>query len=146
MKAVYRELRLKQLVATLDKFSAAKHTTKPTRGWLRAVREALGLSQQAVANATKVKRQTLLKFENAEAEDRITLRNLRRVAEAMDCELVYAIVPKFGSIRDLAESRARVEATERVRRAEHTMALEDQASGNVEELIDEETKRIVEKL
>ena len=142
MKPEYRELRLKQLAAILDKFTNAKQTARPARGWLRAVREALGVSQQEVATAAKVKRQSIMGFEKAEAGDRITLRNLRRVADAMGCELVYAIVPKSGSIQELAEQRTRSEATKRVLSVEHTMALEDQASGGVKELIDKETKRM----
>ena len=63
----------------------------------------------------------------------------------MDCELVYAIVPKSGSIVELAERRARAEAAKRVLSVEHTMALENQASGGVKELIDKETKRITKK-
>jgi hypothetical protein len=89
--------------------------------------------------------QNIAAFEKAESSDRITLQNLRRVAEAMGCELVYAIVPKSGSIQELAESRARAEATKRVLSVRRTMVLEDQASGDVNELIDKETKRILKK-
>ncbi len=142
MRSEYRELRLKQLAATLDEFTNAKQIVRPARGWLRAVREALGVSQQQVASAAKVKRQSIIGFEKAEASDRITLRNLRRVADAMGCELIYAIVPKSGSIQELAEQRTRSEATKRVLSVEQTMALEDQASGGVKELIDKETKRM----
>jgi predicted DNA-binding mobile mystery protein A len=106
MKSEYRDLRLRQLAATLDRFRDVKQTPRPMRGWLRAVREALGTPQQQVASAAKVKWQTLNKFEKAEADDRITPRNLRRVADAMGCELVYAMVPKSGSIQEVAEARA----------------------------------------
>jgi predicted DNA-binding mobile mystery protein A len=141
MKPQFRELRLKQLAAILDKFPDLKYEPRPARGWLRAIREALGVSQQEVATAAKVKRQSLIGFEKAEAGDRITLRNLRRVADAMGCQLVYAIIPKSGSIQELAEQRARAEATERVLSVERTMALEDQAPGGVKELIDKEIKQ-----
>jgi len=67
------------------------------------------------------------------------------VAEALGCELVYAIVPKSGTIQELAEQRTRNETTKRVLAVEHTMALEDQAPGGVKALIDEETKRITRK-
>lgn len=145
MKLEYRELRLKQLATALSTFVDAKQTPRPRGGWLRAVRQALGVSQLTVAAAMHVKQQSIVSFEKSEAEDRITLQNLRRVAEAMGCELVYAIVPKSGSIQELAESRARAEATKRVLSVRRTMALEDQASGDVKELIDEETKRISTK-
>jgi predicted DNA-binding mobile mystery protein A len=145
MKTEYRNLRLKQLAMTLGAFDDAKQIPRPRGGWLRAVREALGIPQSNVAKAIHVKQQSIASFEKAEAADRITLSNLRRIAEAMGCELVYAIVPKSGSIQELAEQRARSEATKRVLSVQHTMALEDQAPGGVEELIDEETKRINNK-
>ena len=145
MKIEYRDLRLKQLTAALSTFDNAKQTPRPRGGWLRAVREALRVSQLTVAKLMHVKQQSIVSFEKAEAEDRITLRNLRRVAEAMGCELVYAVVPKSGTIQELAEQRVRSDATKRVLSVEHTMALEDQAAGGVEELIDEETKRTAKK-
>jgi predicted DNA-binding mobile mystery protein A len=143
MKPEYRDLRLKQLTTVLAAFDKAKQTPRPQRGWLHAVRQALGMSRQQAAESIRVTQQSITDFERAEANDRITLRSLRRVAEAMGCELVYAIVPKSGTIVDLAEKRARDEASKRVRSVEHTMALEDQASGNVDEAIAEETKRIL---
>jgi predicted DNA-binding mobile mystery protein A len=117
---------------------------------LRAIRQALGLSLDEVASNLETNRQSVLKFEKAEAMDRITLRSLKRVAEAMSCELVYAIVPKKGSIVDLAQNdgiskRTRDEITNRVHSVEHTMALEDQATGNAEQAIADETKRILRK-
>ena len=141
MNREYRALRLKQLAVALDRLEALKQTPRPSRGWLRAVREALGISQRHLAGKMKVTQQAVKKFETAEANDRITLGNLRRIAEAMGCELVYAIVPRSGTITELAEQRARVEATKRVLSVEQTMALEDQAVGGVEKKIAEETKR-----
>jgi hypothetical protein len=67
------------------------------------------------------------------------------VAAAMDCELVYAIVPKSGTITELAERGARAQAAEDVLDVENSMALENQATGNVKELIEKETKRRLKK-
>jgi len=59
--------------------------------------------------------------------------------------LVYALMPKSGTIQYLAEQGARTEAAENVRAVEHSMALEDQAVGGIEDKIEEETKRILQK-
>lgn len=67
---------------------------RPAAGWLRTMREALGLSLADVARRLKVTPPAVRSFEQAEAEDRITLASLRRAAAAMDCELVYAFVPR----------------------------------------------------
>ena len=82
-------------------------------------------------------------LEKSEAEFTITLGRLRDVANALGCQLVYALVPKNGSIQDLAERQARTKVAENVRAVEHTMALEDQAVGGVDEKIEEQTKRIL---
>jgi predicted DNA-binding mobile mystery protein A len=142
MKTEYRDLRVRQLDESLAALATAKTVMRPVYGWLRAIREALGLTLERVAVRAKTSKQHIRKLEKAEANDRITLRSLRRVADAMDCELVYAIVPKSGTIQDLAERRLRDEATERVKAVEHTMALEDQATGNLDEKIKDEVKRI----
>jgi predicted DNA-binding mobile mystery protein A len=89
--------------------------------------------------------QTVAAFEKSEAADRITLQTLRRYAEALNCELVYAIVPKNGSLQQLAEARARLEAERDVRAVEHTMALEDQATRGIPDKIERETKRRMKK-
>jgi predicted DNA-binding mobile mystery protein A len=136
-------MRLRQLSSSLTPFELARSQTRPARGWLRAVREALGITLDHVGKSAEVTRQRIQKYENAEAEDRITLATLRRVAKAMDCELVYAIVPKSGSLIELAEKQARDQATKRVLAVEHTMALEDQAAGNIEQAINDETQRIL---
>jgi len=84
-------------------------------------------------------------LEKSEAEFTITLGRLRDVAHALGCQLVYAFVPKSGSIQDLAEQQARAKAAENVRAVEHTMALEDQAVGGVDEKIEEQTKRVLKR-
>jgi hypothetical protein len=58
---------------------------------------------------------------------------------------VYALVPKQGSVRDLAERRATEEATANVLAVEHTMALENQAAGGVTEKIQEEANRMLKR-
>jgi predicted DNA-binding mobile mystery protein A len=145
MKPAYREMRLNQMAAILTGFEKVKRLPRPQRGWLRAIREALGLKLQEVGRAAHVSHQQIVLFEKAEAENRITLASLRRIADAMDCELVYAIVPKSGTLTQLAERKARADATKRVLSVEHSMALEDQGVGRVKELIDSETRKITKR-
>jgi hypothetical protein len=84
-------------------------------------------------------------MEKGEAEDRITLKSLRAAANALDCDLVYALVPRADSMQELIESRVRSEVRERVLAIEHSMALENQAAGRIEEAIEEETQRLTGK-
>jgi predicted DNA-binding mobile mystery protein A len=115
MGSQFRDLQLQQMDALLAAWKAAHLGARPRSGWVRAIRESLGMSHAGVR-----------KLENAEASDAITLASLRKLAEALDCELQYALVPRTSlaqHVKDRAESVAR----ERLRPIAHSMALEDQA-------------------
>jgi XRE family transcriptional regulator, regulator of sulfur utilization len=141
MKPEYQKLRLRQLTHFFETFEAARNYPRPSYGWLRAVREALGLTLNQVGQNMHASRQRIKNFEDAERQDRITLASLRRVAEAMGCELVYAIVPKSGSFAELAERPTRERAARDVKSVLHTMALEGQKPENVGQLTEDEVQR-----
>ncbi len=146
MRDEFRNLRLKQLDRTLKPFrAAAAKNPRPQKGWLRAIREAPGISASEVARTLKTSRQLPVQLEKAEAEDRITLKSLRAAAQALGCELVYALVPKADTLQDLVEERARAQAKKHVLGVEHSMALEDQAVGRIDEAVEAETKRLLRK-
>jgi predicted DNA-binding mobile mystery protein A len=145
MRDEFRDLRLKQLDRTLEPFRAAQKVSRPRKGWLRAIREAVGISASDLARTLGTSRQLPLQLEKAEAEDRITLKSLRTAANALDCDLVYALVPKAGTMEDLIENRARAQARKQVLAVEHSMALEDQAVGRVDEAVEAETRRLSSK-
>jgi hypothetical protein len=86
----------------------------------------------------------VIQQEKAEWEDRITLKSLRKLARALDCELVYSIVP-LGNLVELANARARAKASANVLGVEHSMALENQAPGGLDEAIEAETLRLQRK-
>jgi predicted DNA-binding mobile mystery protein A len=143
MKSEFRNLRLSQLDRSLA--GVRNMPPRPSSGWIASVREALGLSLESVGRRLMTARQVIQRLEKYEASDRITLRNLRRVAEAMGCELVYAIVPKSGTFAELAEKPARDQALRDVESVVHTMALEDQKPQNAKQLIQDEAQRRLHK-
>jgi len=145
MKSEFRELRVDQIDRSLKAFAGTQAVSRPQRGWLRSVREALGISMREVARKMRKTPQTVASLEKSEAADRITLQTLRHYAEAMNCELVYAIVPKSASLKQLSEKLARQAVEKDVRAVEHTMALEDQSTGGVPDKIERETKRLLKK-
>jgi predicted DNA-binding mobile mystery protein A len=99
------------LVLATSRDRAVGTIVRPAAGWLRTLREALGLTLVDVARRLKITPPAVRSFEQAEAEDRITLASLRRTADAMGCELIYVLVPRTGSLASLAESeRARRQA------------------------------------
>jgi predicted DNA-binding mobile mystery protein A len=143
MTPEFRRLRSKQLERALQPFLVARELSRPQKGWIRAIREATGVTLREMGQRLGKVPSLALYLEMSEAEYHITLGSLRDAAEALGCELVYALVPKDGTIRELVEQRARAEAGENVRAVEHSMALEDQAVGGVDEKIEEQTKRIL---
>lgn len=143
MNRQFRTLRLSQLDRNL--VEARSLPPRPSGGWIGSVREALGLSLAQIGKRLSTSRQTVQEFERAEAEDRITLATLRRVAETMGCNLVYVLAPKSGSFAELAEQTAREDAAKDVRRVVHTMALEDQKPENTTQLIEGEAQRRLDR-
>lgn len=104
--------------------------TRPVHGWIRAIRQALGLSRATVSSRLKLSPQAIQSYEKAEQNDAITLASLRRAAGALDCELVIAFLPTKG--RTFAElAAAHDPARAHLRATEHSMALENQASGDL---------------
>jgi predicted DNA-binding mobile mystery protein A len=116
---------LKDLDHRYEALNIARHlATRPARGWLRAVREAIGLTQGEVASKLGVKRQSLAQFENAEEQGAISIASMRRAAEAMDCEFVCFVVPRdslAGSYGELAKIHD--PASQHLKATEHSMSL-----------------------
>ncbi|MCH9715160.1 MAG: mobile mystery protein A [Cyanobacteria bacterium] len=120
-----KELRLAQMDAVLQ--DAARHPLppRPPAGWLRAIREALGMTSGVLAERLGVTASGARKLEQAEAADAITLGTLRRVAEALECDLQYALVPRY-PLREMRRQQALQLAQQWQLRAGRTMALEAQ--------------------
>jgi len=112
--------------------------SKPVRGWIRAIREALGMTAEQLAKRLGVKQPSVVALEQSEAKGTIELATLRRVAEALDCTLVYALVPNK-PLEQTVRERARLFARRRFEPIAHSMALEDQKvqRKETEALIDE---------
>lgn len=119
-------LRLKQIDAALAQWRMAALPSRPATGWVRAIRDALGMSSAALARRLEVTGSAVRKLEEAEASDSITLATLRRAAQALDCELQYALVPRQ-PLQAMQADRALQVAREQVGVAARSMALEDQA-------------------
>lgn len=126
MKNQFRDLQLQQMDALLASWKAAQLSARPRSGWVRAIRESLGMSAAAFARRLGMTHAGVRKLESAEASDAITLASLRKLAEALDCELQYALVPRT-SLRQHVQDRAQAVAKERLSPISHSMALEQQA-------------------
>ncbi len=114
-----------QALQPIDRFRA------PPKGWVRALRDALGMTGAQLGARIGVRPQTIESIEKSEAAGTIQLNTLRRAAEALDCTLVYALVPN-SSLQAVVEARARKIAIRELQRVAHTMRLEAQGTENAD--------------
>lgn len=125
MSPELNQLRLEQLQASVSAYADLAKLQVPPRGWLKLIREALGLTERQQAQRLGISGATLHKSERSEADARITLAQLRKLADGLDCELVYALIPRR-PLTEVVQERARAIALDEVAGVAHTMSLEDQ--------------------
>lgn len=124
-----RELRLRQVEGELAKWRRAALPSPPSVGWIQTIREALGMTAAALAKRFAMTGPGLRGIEASEADERITLATLRKVADALDCDLRYALVPRQ-PLDDKLMARAKRVVAEQMGPVAHSMALEDQKVGD----------------
>jgi predicted DNA-binding mobile mystery protein A len=122
-------LTIKQLDRQLKEWQTLSNKYgKPRGGWIKTLREALSMSSMQLASRLTLSRARIVQLENAEANDAVTLRTLRETADALGCELIYALVPKGStSLEDIIKTQAEQIAKERVMSVAHSMSLESQS-------------------
>jgi len=131
MKAKRTLLILEQLESTLEKYSNLKSAQVPVKGWIRAIRKALGMSGKQFATRLGVTQPRVTVLERDEILGAVSLNTMRQAAEALDCSFVYAIVPHT-TLKDSVRKTAVALAKERLSRTSHTMMLEGQQLSNME--------------
>lgn len=107
-------------------FIKAGDIVVPPEGWICTTRKALGISAAQLARRLGVTRSHISNTERNELKGSVTLKTLKGMAEGMECQLVYAIVPKR-NVENILKARAREKAIVRIKEAQTHMALEDQA-------------------
>ena len=105
----------------------------PSRGWIRAVRLALGMSAAQLGKRLKMSQQAVAKLELNEQSGAIGLATLTKVAEALDCDVELRLVPRT-SLEETVRKQARLKAQNERNRIVHTMRLEAQEHGVVDAL------------
>jgi len=103
---------------------------RPQRGWIKAIREGLGMTSAQLATRMGIRQPSVAELEKSEAEKRVTLASLERVAEALDCRLVYMLVPNQ-PLSERLTKRADEMAEEQLAAVNQTMKLEKQSAANV---------------
>jgi predicted DNA-binding mobile mystery protein A len=127
VKAEQRKILVKALEVSVSDGPATAPVNTPTKGWLRAVRQALGLKQSQMAKKLGMRQQAYANIEAREQKGTVAIETLRRAAGALDCDMVYVLVPKKAVAPTFSELAAKYDSDLAMRKAtEHSMALEGQ--------------------
>ena len=143
MRAQDRATARRQLDKRLNLLRKKELFARPPRGWIKAIRESLGMTTRQFARRIGIVQSRAVDIEKAEVKGSITLDSLERAARALDCELVYVLVPR-NPLQTMVEERANRVAKRRLKQAAHSMALEDQSV--TEEDTEEQVKELARQL
>nr|WP_281501071.1 mobile mystery protein A [Cellulophaga sp. F20128] len=121
---------IEQLDQKLKPFLKTKMVLVPERGWIKTIRNTLNMTMAQLGTKLNITRQGVRKIEESEGNGTITLNALKEVATAIELKLVYALVPKDGTIDDLIQIKAEKLAQKIVLRTNQNMKLEDQGIGD----------------
>jgi len=120
---IYIRKTLDEKLAPLKSFIG---TTTPRKGWIRAIRNALGMQGKQLAERLNVVPSRISALEKSEWNGSITLKTLEQAAAALDCVLVYGIVPK-DDLETIVRDQAEKHVKRKMQKVSHTMSLEDQS-------------------
>ena len=143
MRPEDRSTARRQLDKRLSSMQNMELFMRPPRGWLKAIREALGMTTVQLGRRLGVVQSRVVAIEQAEAKGTITLNSLEKAAQALDCRLVYALMPRQ-PLEDIVEQRASLLAKSRLKSIGHTMTLEAQGVDATDE--SEQLKRLIRQL
>jgi predicted DNA-binding mobile mystery protein A len=144
---MFKQIIQDQYRSKIDQLIDFKKISRPKEGWIRTLRKALGMSSPQLAERLDVSKSQASQMERMEIEDRITLKQLRRVAEVLDCDLQYALVPRK-SIEEMIRDRAILKASRLVKKVDVQMKLEAQqlSSEMLQRNIEAEAERLLREM
>lgn len=119
-------LQIQQLNTKMLAYASLQKVAPPPTGWIKAIRNAIGMSMLQLGNRLSITKQSVQDIERREKDGSITIKALREAARALDMQLVYGFVPNDGSLELLIERKAKELATQIVMRTNNTMKLEAQ--------------------
>lgn len=114
-----------QLDETLQIFVKAASIARPVRGWIRAIRDALGMNMRQLAYRLGSSQSRIVKIEQDELSGALTIKTMEKIANQLDCVFVYGFAPR-SSLENTVRKQATCIAQERMNKVSHHMYLEAQ--------------------
>ena len=127
-----KKLIREQLDKKLSKLKPILSTPVPKDGWVKTIREALGMTTYDLANKTDVDQSRISRIEASEAKQEIKLSTLKKMADGLGVKFVYGFVPEDG-LEEIVQAQAMKIAKKRLNRIDHSMKLELQGLSDKEQ-------------
>ena len=108
-------------------------------GWIKTIREALGMTSTNLASRVGVNQSRIIHMEKAERDGNIKISTMEKIADALDMDFVYGFVPRT-SLNEMVRQQAKKIALHKMERLDNTMRLEQQ------ELSSEEKERALKDM
>jgi len=125
MTGKQKKLAREQMDGTMKSFESLRAMSAPKKGWIRAIRDTLGMTGVQLAKRLKVNQQRVARIEQDEVLGKVTLNTMQNAAEAMDCVFVYGVVARDG-LEQIVRRKAELVAKKRMARSNQMMRLEKQ--------------------
>jgi predicted DNA-binding mobile mystery protein A len=134
-----KSLQIQQLNSKMLAFASLQKVAPPPTGWIKAIRNAIGMSMLQLGKRLSITKQSVQDIERREKDGSISIKALREAARALDMQLVYGFVPNDGSLEALIDRKAKELAMQIVQRTSNSMKLEDQENSKqrIEKAIEE---------
>jgi predicted DNA-binding mobile mystery protein A len=141
------KLQFQQLNEKMLQLSGMQHVIVPPIGWIKAIRNGIGMSMEQLGKKLSITKQGVMDIEKREKEGAITIKSMQEIAKAIDMQFIYGFVPDAGSLDQMIEMRALEIAKTIVQRTSTTMKLEDQVNSKerIEKAIKERAAEIINK-
>jgi predicted DNA-binding mobile mystery protein A len=135
-----------QLEIKLQVFKPLANTRPPQKGWIRAIRDALGMTAKQLASKMGISQQAVARIEKDESDGAVTIKTMQRIAEALDCNFVYGFAPRV-SLNTTIRNQAHKVAGRRLAQVNQTMVLEAQSLNRDEnkKVLNEMVDELIEK-
>ena len=147
MRAEQRYLARIQLDSSLERFSNLRKIPRPAGGWLRGIREALGMSGKQFARRLGVSPPRITALEQSERSGAVTIKSMQQAADALDCVFICAVLPRE-SLEKTIRKRAEALAHDRIKRVHHSMLLEAQqlTANEQQSVFKDEVERLMREM
>ena len=134
-----KSLQIQQLNSKMLSFASLQKVAPPPTGWIKAIRNAIGMSMLQLGKRLSITKQSVQDIERREKDGSISIKALREAARALDMQFIYGFVPNDGSLEALIDRKAKELATQIVQRTSNSMKLEDQENSKqrIEKAIEE---------